>query len=137
MTSMSAFNFKHRIGLLALGVLMVLRMICSADAQTDEDFTPGTLSRLCSRNTLIPCITSDCSWERSISGVIRNFAVVALSSWVAGAKRSPFGNLFFFFVITMLMFCLMHLQFRCNYYERLTVRSQAFSRPEDLETRSR
>lgn len=93
MTSVSAFNFKHRIGLLALGALMVLRRICSADAQTDEDFTPGTLSRLCSRNALIPCITSDCSWERSISGVIRNFAVVALSSWVASAKRSSFGNL--------------------------------------------
>lgn len=120
---MSDFNFKHRTGLLALEALMVLCRICSADAQTDEDFTPGTWSRLCSKNTLIPCITSDCSSERSISGVICNFAVVALSSWVAVVKQSPFIYLFIF---TMPVFCLMSSQFLCNHYERFTVRSQGF-----------
>lgn len=105
MTSMSAFNFKYRIGLLALEVVMVLCRICSADVQTDEDFTPGTLSRRCSKNTLIPCITSDCSPERSISGVICNFAVFTLSSWVAVVKRDPFFIYLFVYLFVSLRLC--------------------------------
>lgn len=126
---MSAFNFKYRIGLLALEVVMVLCRICSADAQTDEDFTPETLSRRCSKNTLIPCITSDCSPERSISGVICNFAVFALSSWVAVVKQDPFVYLSvcLFICFTTLVFRLLYSHVSCYHWESFTVRSHRFA----------
>lgn len=110
----------RRLGLLAIKALMGPCRMCSADAQTDEDFPPETWSRLCSKNTLVPCITSDCSSERSISGV-----VVALSSWVAAVKWSSF-ILFIYLFITVLVFRVMSLQFWYNHYERFTVGSQCF-----------
>lgn len=114
---MSTFNLKHCIGLLVLsanGAVLYL--------QTDKEFTSVTLSRLCSK--AISCITSYCSTERSISGVICNFAMLLFSTGSPLLKLDE-APLFIFYYACVLS----HLssQFRYNHCERFAVRSQHFS----------
>lgn len=94
--------------------------------QTDEQFTSVTLSRLCSK--AISCVTSYCSSQRSISGVISNFALLLFSAGSPLLKwnEAPFC------VFTTLVFCLL-----CPHnLGIIAVKETTFFRPHYLETRS-